>query len=253
MDTFNDYAYYYNAFYVDKNYKKEAEQIDYLLKKYSTKNIKKISDLGCGTGRHDIELQKLGYDCLGVDKSEIMIAAAKENARSHDEEIEFLVEDIRMFRTKRRHDAVISLFHVMSYQNTNDDIRKAFQTARSILEADGIFLFDVWYGPGVLSDKPSLRVKEVEDNKNRLVRIARPVLHDKTNIVDVNYEIFVINKHTNIVDVIHETHSMRYFFTPEILAFLNETGFELMECLDCATLRNTDFNSWCAYYIAKAI
>ena len=34
MEVFKDYAYYYNAFYQDKDYKTEAEQVDHLLKRY---------------------------------------------------------------------------------------------------------------------------------------------------------------------------------------------------------------------------
>ncbi len=55
MEVFKDYAYYYNSFYQDKNYKDEAKQVDSLLKKYGH-NVAKIINFGCGTGRHDIEL-----------------------------------------------------------------------------------------------------------------------------------------------------------------------------------------------------
>lgn len=40
MDVFHDYAYFYNAFYLEKDYVSEAKQVDILLKKYG-KNIKK--------------------------------------------------------------------------------------------------------------------------------------------------------------------------------------------------------------------
>ena len=43
---------------------------------------------------------------------------------------------------------MISLFHVMSYQTDNNDILSAFQSARNALNIGGIFIFDVWYGPG---------------------------------------------------------------------------------------------------------
>ena len=54
MEVFQDYAYYYNTFYQDKDYEKEAKQIDVLLKKYG-ENIQTIINYGCGTGKHDIE------------------------------------------------------------------------------------------------------------------------------------------------------------------------------------------------------
>ena len=237
MEVFGDYAYYYNSFYQDKNYREEALQIDCLLKKYG-KNVFTIINYGCGTGRHDV--------------SALMVELARENAKQEKLDIEFSVSDIRNYEPKKQYDAVISLFHVMSYQNTNEDIFAAFRSARKALSNGGLFLFDVWYGPGVLSDKPGVRVKEIEDDRNRLVRIARPVMHERENIVDVNYEVQVINKETSKVQMINETHNMRYFFRPELQMLLEEAGFELLDNLDCNTLGKTSFDSWTSYFVAKA-
>lgn len=251
MEVFKDYAYYYNSFYQDKDYRAEAAQIDCLLKKYGS-NIQSVINFGCGTGRHDLELAGIGYRCAGIDASELMVSIARENAEKKDADIDFSVADIRGFEPKEKYDAVISLFHVMSYQNTNEDIMSAFRAARRALEPGGLFLFDVWYGPGVLSDKPAVRVKEIEDEKNRLVRVARPVMDDKRNMVDVCYEVFVMNKADGKTKVINEVHHMRYFFRPEIEFFLKEAEFELADSLDCQTLKETDFGSWTCYFVAKA-
>lgn len=140
----------------------------------------------------------------------------------------------------------------MSYQKSNEDIVAAFQSARKALEKDDLFLFDIWYGPGVLTDPPVVRVKEVEDDQYRLVRIARPVMHDKQNVVDVCYEVLVIDKNTNVTKTINEVHSMRYFFRPELEILLKQADFELMTNIDCNTLEETDYNSWTSYFIAKA-
>lgn len=252
MEVFKDYAYYYNAFYRDKDYGAEAVQIDFLLKKYG-KDISTVINYGCGTGRHDIELTKMGYHCTGIDLSELMIEIANHNVHSQNMDIDFGVADIRKYKPNMQYDAVISLFHVMSYQNKNEDILEAFRSARSALHPGGIFIFDVWYGPGVLSDKPCVRVKEIEDEKNKLVRIARPIMYDKDNVVDVCYEVFIVDKDSGETKVINETHSMRYFFRPELDCYLKETGFELIDHLDCQTLGETDYHSWTSYFIARAI
>ncbi|MCI9385474.1 MAG: class I SAM-dependent methyltransferase [Lachnospiraceae bacterium] len=251
MEVFQDYAYYYNAFYRDKNYRAEAEQVNLLLKKYG-KDVKRIINFGCGTGKHDMELTGMGYQCMGIDMSQMMIDIARENT-SGRENIDFSVADIRQYKTSAQYDAVISLFHVMSYQNTNEDILKAFRSARAALSTGGTFLFDVWYGPGVLSDKPTLRVKEIQDDQYRLIRIARPVMHDKTSVVDVCYEILVIDKRTGETKTISEVHSMRYFFRPELESYLEKAGFELIDNLDCATLEATDYDSWTSYFVARAV
>lgn len=252
MKVFKDYAYYYNMFYQNKDYKSEAKHIDYLFKRYG-ENIKKIINYGCGTGKHDIELARMGYQCTGIDLSSLMIDIARKNIKEENVDISFYVNDIRNFEPKERYDAVISLFHVMSYQNSNQDILKAFQSARKAIDCGGILLFDVWYGPGVLSDKPSIRVKEVEDEHNRLFRIARPVMHDKENVVDVYYEVLVINKKSGDTKIINEIHNMRYFFRPELELLLKEAGFELIDNFDCQTLKETDYNSWTSYFIARGI
>lgn len=225
MQTFQDYAYYYNTFYQDKDYKAEAMQIDNLLKTYGS-DISSIINFGCGTGKHDIELAKMAYQCAGIDMSPLMIDIAQENVKKSGKNIDFSIADIRNFESQAKYDAVISLFHVMSYQTKNQDIISAFRSARKAIGEGGLFVFDVWYGPGVLSDKPCERVKEIEDEKNRLVRIARPVMHDKENVVDVCYEVFVMDR---------------------------EAGFELLDNLDCQTLGEKDYNSWTSYFIARAL
>ena len=252
MEVFQDYALYYNAFYSDKDYAKEAKQVDILLKKYG-ENVQNIINYGCGTGKHDIELFKIGYHCTGIDMSPRMIDMAKENSNKEKIEIDFSIADIRRYIPTKKYDAVISLFHVMSYQNSNSDVLHAFHAARKALKKGGLFLFDVWYGPGVLSDKPEVRIKVVSSDQYKLMRIAKPIMHDQTNIVDVCYEIFVIEKDTNKVNMISEVHNMRYFFRPEIEVYLKEAGFELLDILDCATLGETSYNSWTSYFIAKAI
>ncbi len=195
----------------------------------------------------------MGYLCNGIDMSSEMIELAIRNAEQEIVKIKFDVEDIRQYEPLEKYDAVISLFHVMSYQNENNDIIAAFRSARKALNVNGLFIFDVWYGPGVLSEKPSIRVKEIEDQKNKLIRFAKPVMHDKKNVVDVNYEILVLRKEDKLVNIFNEIHSMRYYFRPELEYFLSETGFKLVDNLDCKTLGTTDYNSWTSYFIAKAV
>ncbi len=252
MEIFEDYAYYYNAFYTDKDYKAEAQQVHSLLSRHGN-NVKHLINFGCGTGRHDIELSDMGYQCTGIDKSPSMIKIAKENVAANGKDIRFLVDDIRHHKGKRQYDAVISLFHVMSYQNTNEDILSTFPSARTALSVGGIFLFDVLYGPGVLSDKPVVRVREVQNEKYELVRIATPVMCDKTNTVEIDYKILAVSRRTNETKIINETHRMRYFFRPELEFYLDKSGFELLDNLDCQTLGETGYNSWTSFFVARAV
>lgn len=251
MRTFADYAYYYDLFYGDKDYQSEAQFVKQLIETYLKKNLKKVLSMGCGTGRHDIELAKMGYGVTGIDISSSMIEIAKKNAlKEFDLSVQFEVSDIRTYISKQKFDVAVSLFHVMSYQNKNEDLLAAFSTANRSLKRGGGMIFDVWYGPGVLNDKPTIRIKRVEDDRNLLIRYADPVMHANTDVVDVNYDILIINKTTGVTEQIKEVHHMRYYFEPELEYMLKQTGFELVACVEGKSMRRPDYQSWTAYFCA---
>jgi len=49
----------------------------------------KIIDIGCGTGRHAVELVKRGYNITGIDLSESQLNSAREKAKKQDVKIDF--------------------------------------------------------------------------------------------------------------------------------------------------------------------
>ncbi|MFP4621958.1 MAG: class I SAM-dependent methyltransferase [Bacteroidales bacterium] len=55
----------------------------------------RILDVGCGTGRHSIELSKRGYSITGIDLSESQLRKARDKARDHNLDIEFLKMNAR--------------------------------------------------------------------------------------------------------------------------------------------------------------
>lgn len=130
--------------------------------------------------------------------------------------LSFTQGDIRSIRLEKRFDAAISLFHVISYQTTNADVTAAFQAAREHLNPGGIFIFDVWYGPAVLTDRPAVQIKRMANDQIEVTRLAEPEIYPNENRVDVHYHVFVREKATNVVKELKESHGMRYYFKPEI-------------------------------------
>lgn len=251
MKVFDAYSQYYDLLYKDKDYLAEAEYIASHIKRYLPK-ASRLLDLGCGTGIHAEHLARMGYEVVGVDVSESMLARAEARKAKLPLEVSrrltFVLGDIRSIRTGESYDAVISLFHVMSYQTTNADLEAAFVTAATHLNVGGVFMYDYWYGPAVLIQKPELRVKRLEDNIISVTRIAEPVLYENENIVDVNYTVFIEIKTTSKVEQIHETHKMRYLFLPELMMF--QLG-KFKECENLAWMTNNclDIKAWSGFSI----
>ncbi|ACH39577.1 SAM-dependent methyltransferase, type 11 [Citrifermentans bemidjiense Bem] len=252
MNCFGAYSHYYDLLYKDKDYAGEARYIDELIRKHSP-GAKRILNLGCGTGRHDFELMKLGYQVTGLDLSEEMLAvAAKRLTDMHPgpapAALRFLQGDVRTVRLGETFDVVISLFHVMSYQSTNDDLHKAFATAKAHVAPGGLFLFDCWYGPAVLSDPPVVRVKRLEDDVIEVVRIAEPEVHYNANTVDVNYQVLITEKATGRVSTLKETHTMRYLFMPEVEGLFAAHGMEMTGSEEWGTGNEPGSGTWAVLF-----
>jgi SAM-dependent methyltransferase len=243
MSVFGNYARYYDLLYRDKDYAIEADYIHDLIQEYAP-GSKTILDLGCGTGRHDTLLAQKGYTLHGVDMSEEMLAVAHTNLSASISNLIFTQGDIRTIRLNKQFDVVTSLFHVISYQTANEDLESAFATVKSHLKPGGLFIFDCWYGPAVLTDRPVKRVKSLEDDAISVVRTAEPVMHPNENIVDVNYSILIKDKGNGQVEEVKETHRMRYLFKPEIEILFAGHGLKLIGCEEFLSGREPGFDTW---------
>ena len=249
----DDYGKYYNLIYQDKAYDSECTYVDKLIKKYSP-HAESILDLGCGTGSHDILLVERGFLLTGVDSSKEMLSSAMNNKKVmgyDDKKLKFHLGDIRCIRLEKTFDVVISLFDVLSYQTTNADLLNTFQTASIHLNKGGIFIFDCWYGPGVLNDLPTVRVKEIENEQLILTRIAEPKMHLDENIVDVSYHLFVRDKKTRHVEEFRETHIMRYLFKPEIEMISENTGIDIIAFHDFMSDSLPKPGNWDVCFLGK--
>jgi SAM-dependent methyltransferase len=245
--AFDDYAAYYDLVYSDKNYAAEAAHVAGLLKQHGVSG-KAILDLGSGTGRHAAGLASTGFIVHGIERSGAMLAAAE---ASTPPGCSFSLGDLRDVRLDRKFDAALSLFHVMSYQTTNSDFAEALATARAHLNPGGILLFDYWYGPAVLHEKPSVRVKRVSGDSIEVTRIAKPTLLPEANVVVVDYHLFVRELGSEKVSEYDEQHRLRYFFLPEIELFLNGAGFRLEKCEEWLSGHRLGLDTWSAMCVAR--
>jgi len=223
-----EYAVAYDYLYKDKDYEKECDFIETIFKKF-TSEVKTVLDLGCGTGGHAFILSRRGYKVTGIDRSEDMLAIAKEKASNENLEVEFIKGDITNVDLHQKFDAVIAMFAVMGYQATNSALSKACQVARKHLNTGGIFIFDCWHGPAVLTERPGMRIKEVKKDENdRIIRFTEPVLDILNHTVETKFKLLRIQK-GHLINETNESHIMRFLFPQEIRYFLEIAGFSEIE------------------------
>jgi SAM-dependent methyltransferase len=254
MKVFDAYARYYDLLYANKDYPGEAAFVDRLLRQHGGAGGT-LLELGCGTGKHALELVRLGWRVTGVDLSEAMVAQAQARSAALPADLRtaasFQPGDVRTVRTGQKFDAVISLFHVLSYQTTNADLQAEVATAALQLKPGGLFLFDFWYGPAVLSDPPTVRVKRMQDEDLEVTRLAEPEVRSALNQVIVNYHMFLKNRHTGQVSEVREAHPMRYLFLPELELLLDGGGFELVTSGAWCSERPAGTDTWYVHAVAR--
>ena len=122
-------------------------ECDFIEKELNFNRLLKILDVGCGTGRHSIELSKRGYSVTGIDLSESQLAQAKEKAKRDNLPIEFLKHDARNLPFDNEFDAAIMLceggFPLMETDEMNFEILKSVTKS---LKAKAKFIFTTLNG-----------------------------------------------------------------------------------------------------------
>ena len=251
--VFKEYAGVYDLFYVEKNYEAECKYIEDLIAKYSSGTVISILDIGCGTGGHALILTNSGFEIIGMDLSEEMLVQAREKAKQIDINIEFTQGDVKNFDIGRRFDAVTAMFAVISYLTNTQDILSSFAAVRKHLKSGGLFLFDAWFGPGVLSDPPREKITKYYMENTEILRTVIPE-HDMGNhLVKVNYDILCIED-SKIIKRIKETHSMRYFFPQEVSDYAKRSGFDLISYEPFMKPDSTpQTKDWNMMFVLKAI
>ena len=122
-------------------------ECDFIENEISRDRSLKILDVGCGTGRHSIELSKRGYTVTGIDLSESQLARAREKAKSAKLIIDFRKQDARDLPFNAEFDVAIMLceggFPLMETDEMNFEILK--NVAKS-LKIGGKFIFTTLNG-----------------------------------------------------------------------------------------------------------
>jgi SAM-dependent methyltransferase len=244
-DVFNAYSSYYDLLYKDKDYVGESDYLQTLLGRHGITSGN-LLEFGSGTGKHGWLLAERGYQVHGIERSAEMVAkAAKCDGFTSQQ------GDICTVHLGRTFNAVLSLFHVVSYQVSNDVLLSVFARASEHLMPGGLFIFDVWYSPAVYAQRPEVRVKRMADDSVEITRIAEPVLYPNENRVDVNYTVFARDLVTGESSTFAETHPMRHFSLPEIDLLCMMTGFERIGTEEFLTGNTVGKGTWGICVILK--
>lgn len=142
-----------------------AGEVDFLVAELQLLPGSKVLDIGCGTGRHSIELAKRGYSVTGLDLSSEMLRRADAAAKAANVSVQWIRGNATSFDIPERFDAAICLcegaFGLLGRED--DPIDQPLSILRNIsrsLKPGGRALFTVLNGAAMLRRHQNLDVSE---------------------------------------------------------------------------------------------
>jgi len=114
-----------------------TRQVDDVIRLLQLDKGTQILDLGCGIGRHAIELARRGFRVVGVDRTSQYLEIARRKAAEAGVRIEFIEEDMRAFYRPDSFDAAVNMFTSFGYFQDSGDDRRVVDNLYASLKSGG--------------------------------------------------------------------------------------------------------------------
>lgn len=143
MSSYQALALSYDALTTDVGYRRRAEYLDRLFKK-SRLPVHTVLDLACGTGTLTCLLAEMGYEMIGVDGSEDMLAQAQTKAMDvKGERPLFLHQTMPKLDLYGTVEAAVSCLDSINYLTDLRDLKRTLERLRLFIAPGGLLVFDV--------------------------------------------------------------------------------------------------------------
>jgi len=200
-------------------------EVDFIEEEIGKDKSLEILDIGCGTGRHAIELAKRGYSVTGVDLSEAQLSRARLNAEAAKVEVSFIKADARHLTFMNQFEVAIMIcegaFPLMETDEMNFEILK---NAANALKDGGVLIFTTLNGLFPL-------FHSVKDFINKH--------YDQETSTKNTFDLMTFRDHSEYENVDDDGNKKvlicneRYYVPSEITWLLKTLGFSKIEILGC--------------------
>ncbi len=190
-------------------------EVDSIISLLNAQSGMQVLDLGCGPGRHSLELARRGFHVTGVDRTGKYLEQARESARAEGLEIEFAQEDMRTFCRPDSFDAVINMLTSFSYFEDPGEDRQVVVNIHHSLKGGGVFLLET-NGKEVLARIFRERDWSEEDG---IIWLQERKVSQNWSWMDNRWILLRGNER------IESRVSHRLYSATEIVALLKECGF----------------------------
>lgn len=226
MNAYHAFALVYDRMMEEIPYEEWCNFVTDQLKKFGIEDGLML-ELGCGTGTLTEMFDVKGFDMIGVDNSEEMLAEAVEKREQSGRSILYLNQDMREFELYGTVRAVISLCDTMNYLTEYDDLVNVCRLVNNYLDPNGIFLFDL------KTDHyfKSIGCQSFCDADEEVSFIWDNDYDEEKRINSYALTLFV-QEEDNRYERFDEYHEQRAFSIDEVRRAIEESGMIFLDAID---------------------
>lgn len=247
---YNCFANVYDELTDNVGYSERAEFIGTLFDSYGIDKKATVLDLACGTGSFTVELAKKGYEMIGVDISEDMLAQAQSKVWEEELDVLLLCQDMTKLDLFGTIDAAVCMLDSLNHLDCADDVKKAIAKVGLFMNPNGIFVFDV---NTVYKHRYILANNTFVYDCDDVYCVWQNSLNDDDS-VDINLDIFEYDEYAYIRS--GESFTERAYELDLIKKWLEKAEFEVIDIFDEMTKNplcdETERAVFVARYVGKS-
>ena len=249
MSSYESFARVYDLSMDNIPYKEWCAYLTGLLREYGV-NDGLVLELGCGTGNMTQLLAEKGYDMIGVDNSMDMLEIAMEKKEEKNQDILYLLQDMREFELYGTVKAAVSVCDSINYITEEEDLLEVFRLVNNYLDPGGIFIFDMntpYKYREILGDST------IAENREDASFIWDNYYDEEEQINEYDLALFIPEKRDGdtLYRKYEEVHCQRAYELKTVKELLKEAGMEFLEAYDAFTHSPVKDDSERIYIIAR--
>lgn len=205
-------------------------------------------DLACGTGNVTEILADSGFEVVGVDISEPMIAEARKKAASSGRRIDYHVQDAaELDLPGSPFDLCVSFFDSLNYIIEPEKLDRAIQRVAAHVRPGGLFIFDI---NSAFALENGFFDQENLDTRRRLRYVWRSEYDPESRLCRIHMRFF-LRGNDDVDHEFREEHIQFAYTEDDIREMLSSAGFDEIETFHAYTLYPVRPTSDRVFFVAR--
>ena len=235
--------------------KHSSEEVDYIINKTKLSSTDFVYDLGCGIGRHSLELAKRNIKVVGIDYIPENVSLAIQKAEELSlRNLKFLEADCRYFKNRRKASHILCLYDVIGTFASDDNNYLILQNAFNLLNSGGYAIFSVMNYESTFFNAKYLF--SFANDANKILELPASNTQEETGDI-FNPDYYLVDTETHLIYRKEQFSSStglpiklivrdRRFTMDEIISLCKSVGFSIVEA------KYTNASDWNKSYAATS-